>query len=277
MKTTTTAARPQRPQAIVALFVLVAGLMFWLASGTAHAAPPAGTVIGNQATATYNDAGGTARSATSNLVQVTVSQLKAFTLTADGARTASSGQPVYYPHTLTNIGNGTDTYTLVAPATGGAFTHTGLAYYADADGNGVPDSGTPITGPITLAAGGVFRYVVGGTVPGSATNGQTGTIIVAVSDTQVTTISNTDTTTVANSAITVTKAMSQTSGPSPSVGNVTITLSYTNSGSAAATAVQLRDVIPVGMTYVPASGRWSVTGATVLTDLDNTDNQAGIV
>lgn len=278
MKTTTKAARPeQRSQAFFAWFVLVAGLMFWLASGMAYAAPPAGTVIGNQATATYNDASGTGRTATSNLVQVTVSQLKAFTLTADGARTAQSGQQVYYPHTLTNIGNGTDTYTLVAPTTGAGFAHTGLAYYADANGDGVPDSATPLSGSFSLAAGGIFRFVVGGIVPGSATNGQTGQIIVAVSDTQVTTTQNTDTTTVANSAINATKAMSVASGPSPGAGPITVTLSYTNAGSVAATNVQFRDVIPTGMTYVAGSGRWSVTGATALTDADNTDNQGGIV
>lgn len=279
MKTTPKAERPmQRSQAIVALFVLVAGLVFWLASGIAHAAPPAGTVIGNQATATYNDAGGAPRTSTSNLVQVTVSQLKSFTLTADGARTASSGQQVYYPHTLTNIGNGTDTYTLNALTTGGAFAHTGLAYYADANGDGVPDSATPITGTVNLAAGGVFRFVVGGIVPGTATNGQQGTIIVSVSDTQVTTTTNTDTTTVANSAVAVTKSMTPPSGPSPSAGALTVTLAYTNAGSVAATNLQLRDVIPAGMTYVPNSGRWSVTGgATVLTDADATDNQSGIV
>src|SRR5207344_481060 len=74
MKTTPIAAQPvpDRKQALVSFFVLVAGLLFWLASGTAHAAPAAGTVIGNQATATYNDAGGTPRVATSNLVQTTV-------------------------------------------------------------------------------------------------------------------------------------------------------------------------------------------------------------
>jgi uncharacterized repeat protein (TIGR01451 family) len=282
MKTSTTAARPapQRSQAMVAFFVLIAGLVFWLASGTAHAAPPAGTVIGNQATATYNDAGGTARVATSNLVQTTVSQVKSFTLTADGARTASAGQTVYYPHTITNTGNGTDTYALNAATTGGAFAHTGLVYYIDANGDGVPDNFTPITtsGPIAMA--GIFRFVVAGTVPGSATNGQTGTIIVSVSDTNTptaTTITNTDTTTVANSAINVTKALSVTSGPSPNAGPITVTLSYTNSGSAAAANLELRDQLPAGLTYIPNSGRWSVSGATVLTDANAADNQGGIV
>jgi len=125
---------------MLSLIVLVAGVMFTLASRTAAAAPAAGTVIGNQATATYNDAGGAPRTATSNLVQTTVSQVKSFTLTANGARTAAPGQTVYYPHTITNTGNGTDTYTLNTPvATSGGFTHTGIAYYIDANGDGVPD------------------------------------------------------------------------------------------------------------------------------------------
>ena len=46
---------------VVASLVFVAGALFALGSTGAHAAPAAGTVIGNQATATYNDAGGTPR------------------------------------------------------------------------------------------------------------------------------------------------------------------------------------------------------------------------
>ncbi|QJR14860.1 beta strand repeat-containing protein [Usitatibacter palustris] len=270
MNTNTTAKReaPSR-SAVVAMFVLVAGLLFGLSTGRAHAAPPAGTVIGNQATATYVDAGLTSRSTTSNLVQTTVSQVKSFTLDSPGFRAASAGQTVYYPHTITNTGNGTDTYTLNTPvATGGAFTHATPVYYIDADGNGVPDNFTPITttGPIAMA--GVFRFVLAGTVPGGATNGQVGTMTASVSDTTPTTLTNLDTTTVANAAIAVTKSLSVTSGPSPGAAAITVTLQYTNSGSAAASNFELRDVVnPLnGFTYVPGSGRWSGTGATALTD-----------
>jgi hypothetical protein len=42
-----------------------------------------------------------------------------------GRRAHRDRKTVYYPHTLTNTGNGTDTYTLNAPVAGGAFTHTG--------------------------------------------------------------------------------------------------------------------------------------------------------
>jgi uncharacterized repeat protein (TIGR01451 family) len=281
MKTTTQArSSGEMLRPWVALLVLVAGALYALGATNAHAAPAAGTVISNQATATYNDAGGAPRTATSNLVTTTVSQVKTFTLTANGARTAAPGQTVYYPHTITNTGNGGDTYALNPPTStnfaGPGAPHGSLAYYIDANGDGVPDNATPITTSGALAAGGIFRFVVAGTVPGGAASGNTANIGVSVTDTNATptTLTNTDTTTVANSVIVVTKALSSNSGPSPA-GPITVTLSYTNSGTASATNVQLTDVLPAGMTYVAASGRWSVSGATVLTDANDGIEQAG--
>lgn len=269
MKTTTTGwawmsvGRSSIPRLIVATLVILAGLA-WMRPASASA--PAGTVIGNQATASYQDASGTSRNSTSNLVQSTVSQVKSFTLTANGAKTGAPGQTVYYPHTITNTGNGTDSYALNAATAAGGFTHTGLVYYIDANGDGIPDNFTPITSTGPLPAGGTFNFVVAGTVPAAATAGQTGTITVSVSDTTPTTLTNTDTTTVANSSINVTKAMSVTAGPSPSAGPITVTLTYTNAGTQAGTNLVLTDAIPSGLTYVAGSGRWSVSGTTPLTD-----------
>lgn len=246
-----------------------------LAMPYAHAATPAGTVIGNQATATYQDATGTARTTTSNLVQTTVSQVKSFTLTANGAKTAAPGQTVYYPHTVTNTGNGADTYALNAPTTGGGFAHTGLVYYIDANADGVPDNFAPITTTGNLPPGTQFNFVVAGVVPAATAAGQTGTIIVSGTDTGANTLTNTDTTTVANSVINVTKSLSVTSGPSPSAAPITVTLTYTNSGTVAAANVVLTDALPSGMTYVANSGRWSASGATALTDTAGGD-PAGI-
>ena len=262
---------------IVTKGLAAALLLGWLgfAVTAAHAAAPAGTVIGNQATASYVDTSGTTRTASSNLVQTTVSQVKSYTLTANGAKTGAPGQTVYYPHTITNTGNGSDTYALNAATAGGGFTHTGLVYYIDANGDGIPDNFTPITSTGVVPAGGTFNFVVAGTVPAAATAGQTGTITVSVSDTTPTTLTNTDTTTVANSAINVTKAMSVTSGPSPSAGPLTVTLSYTNTGTQAGTNLLLTDALPSGMTYVAGSGRWSGSGATALTDAAGGD-PAGI-
>ncbi len=216
---------------LAALALVALGVGFTPPDGQAFAAPAAGTVIGNQATATYTDAGGTTRNATSNLVQTTVSQVKSFTVAASGARSASPGQTVYYPHVITNTGNGTDTYALNAPVAGGAFAHTGLTYYIDANGDGVPDNFSPIATSGPIAAGTQFRFVVAGTVPAGATLGQTGTITVSVSDTTPTTdTSNVDTTTVSDCSLNVTKAMSAISGASP-FGPITVTLSYTNAGT----------------------------------------------
>lgn len=264
------------------LLSIVTIAIFALAAMPVHAAAPAGSVIGNQATATYTDAGSVSRSATSNLVQTTVQQVKSFTLnTTPQTRTAAPGSTVYYPHYITNTGNGSDTYSLTAP-TSGSFAgapggpHTGLAYYIDADGNGVPDNATAITTSGPLAAGGIFRFVVAGTVPASSSDAATATITVAASDTGTNSASNSDTTTVANSVINVTKSLSVSSGPSPSTGNVTVTLSYTNSGTSVANTVTITDALPASMTYVAGTGRWSVSGATALTDAaEATPEQGG--
>ncbi|MEO5694031.1 MAG: hypothetical protein ABIQ72_12975 [Usitatibacter sp.] len=255
---------------IKAWLVVLAGAMFAFGMGLANAAPPpAGAVIGNQATATYNDTGGTPRVATSNLVQTTVSQVKSFTLTASGTRTAAPGSVVYYPHTIQNTGNGTDTYAL-NPLTstnfGAVGPHTAMAYYIDADNNGTPDNATPITTTGPLAANGIFRFVVAGTVPGAAAAADSATITVSASDTTPTTLTNSDTTTVATSVINVTKSLSVASGPAPNAGPILVTLSYTNSGTSPATNVQLTDNLPPDMIYIANSGRWSVSGATVLGD-----------
>ena len=262
------------PLSLVGIFAV---LMLWLGLAVpgAHAAPAAGTVIGNQATATYQDAGGTSRSTSSNLVQTTVSQVKSFTLTADGAKFAAPGQTVYYPHTITNTGNGADTYALAAPTTGGGFTHAAPVYYLDANGDGVPDNFTPITSSGPIPAGTQFTFVVAGGVPAATAAGQTGTLTIGASDTGGNSAANTDTTTSANSVINVTKAMSSTAGASPSAGPITVTLSYINSGTAAATNLVLTDALPSGMAYVAGSGRWSASGATALTDAAGGD-PAGI-
>lgn len=262
------------PRLLTAVAVCAAALF------TFHTAdaqtPAAGTPIGNQASATYLDASGTSRTVTSNLVTTIVQQVASFTLTTDGVRTAAPGGQAVFPHTLTNTGNGTDTFPLSLTNLGGDnFDATGLQIYADADGNGVPDNFTALATTGALAAGGVFRFVVVGNVPGTQVGGDFSLIRVDAASTfdGAQTAFNTDRINVTgNAVIGVTKAISQSSGNSPS-GPYTYTLSYTNTGNTPATALRLEDVIPAGMTYVPGSARWSVTGGTVLTDLNNADAQ----
>jgi uncharacterized repeat protein (TIGR01451 family) len=245
-------------------------------SGHAVAAPPAGTSIGNQATASYLDATSTPRTATSNLVTTIVQQVGSFTLTADGSVLVAPGGQAGFPHTLTNTGNGSDTFSLTAANLGGDdFDLAGLVIYADANGDGVPDNFIAINTTGALAAGAAFRFVMVGNVPGIQTAGQLAeaTVTAASGFDPGQTAFNTDMATVTgNAVLNVTKAINQPSGASPS-GPYTYTLTYTNTGNATATSVSLTDVIPAGMTYVPGSARWSVTGATALTDANNADAQ----
>src|SRR5689334_24391184 len=143
----------------------------------ATAQTAAGTSIGNQASATYTDSSSVSRTATSNIVTTTVQQVASLTLTANGAKTASPGSSVFYPHTLTNTGNGSDSFTLsLAPAQSGAFTLTGTHIYLDANGDGIPDNFTDLNGTsVTITPGAVnaFKFVITGTVPSGATAGQT--------------------------------------------------------------------------------------------------------
>ena len=249
-------------------FALLALALLFLCCGTAFATPPAaGTSIGNQASATYSDASGTSRTVTSNTVQTVVQQVASTTLTANGAKTATPGGMVYYPHTVTNTGNGSDTFSLVAAnVAGNTFNTTGLAIYAD-NGAGQP-TGAAITSTGVLAAGASFHLVVAATVPSTATAGQTSALTVTAtslfSSTQ--TAINTDTTTVTtNAVVNVTLSVSASSGAAGS-GPYTYTLTYTNTGNTTATSVVLTDTVPAGLTEVANSGRWSVTGATALTD-----------
>ncbi|MFS2037071.1 beta strand repeat-containing protein [Polaromonas sp. CT11-55] len=255
---------------IVGLFVAFALVM---AGTAAHAAPPpAGTSISNQASATYSDASGITRTVTSNVVQTTVQQIASLTLASNGAQNATPGSVVYYPHTLTNTGNGTDTFNLTTSNTG-AFSMASVQIFAD-NGSGSP-TGPAITSTGALAAGGLFKYIVVATLPGTATATQTNTITVtgtSVFD-NTKTQSNTDVTTATtNAVVTLTKSASVSSGAAGTA--ITYTLTYTNTGNSTATAVAITDVLPAGLTYTAGSARWSVTGATALSDSGGSSGSA---
>jgi uncharacterized repeat protein (TIGR01451 family) len=240
----------------------------------AIAAPPAGTTIGNQATATYQDAAANSYTVTSNPVTTVVQQVAGLTLTANGTRVAAPGGQAVFPHVVTNNGNGTDSFTLSAANIGGDdFDVSGLTLYVDADGNGVPDNFTPVTTTGPLATGASYRFVAVGSVPGTRLAGDVSTITVnavSVFDAGQSAVNTDQVTVTSNAVINVTKSINAPSGASPS-GPYTYTLAYTNSGNATAGSVRLTDLIPAGMTYVAGSARWSSTGATVLSDADSSD------
>ncbi|WP_334119566.1 beta strand repeat-containing protein [Limnobacter sp.] len=254
----------------------IAFMLVWLKD--AHAAPVAGTSIGNQASATYTDGSQTTRTVTSNTVVTIVQHVASLTLTADGNKNVTAGGQVSFPHTLTNTGNGVDQFSL-ATVNSGAFTFDQVKIYADLDGDGVPDNSSEISNTGDLAPGQAYNFVIVGQVPTTASSGSANDITVTATSgfDSTKTASNTDTTTVSsNAVVNVTKSIDVASGSAGS-GPYTYTLTYNNTGNSAASNLVITDDIPDGMTYVPGSGRWTSTGATVLTDLDATDDQGGIV
>lgn len=242
---------------MVGLFMAV---LLALTGMAAHAAAPAaGASISNQASASYTDASATPRTVTSNVVSTTVTQVTSMTLVSPGAQTATPGSVVYYPHTLANTGNGTDTFNLTSSNTGG-FSMTGVQFFAD-NGSGTP-TGPAITSTGPLAAGASFKLIAVGTLPNTATATQTNTITVTGTSvfTPAVTASNADVTTVTtNAVVTLTKGVSVSNGLPGTLA--TYTLTYTNTGNSTATAVAITDVIPTGMTFQAGTARWSVTGA----------------
>lgn len=263
----TRSKRSLRRQAWSLVFATIAQIV--APSLSPAAAPIAGSTIGNQASATYTDASNTPHTATSNVVLTVVQQVAGLTLSADQTKAGSPGAQVVFPHTITNGGNGADTFTFsVAQLTGDNFDLTNTAILADANGDGLPDSSTPITTSGLIAAGAKFQFVVVGTIPSSSTTSQVGQVSVTATSTfdVARTATNTDAVSVSSNAVVrVTLAVSPSGGPSPS-GPYTYTLTFTNTGNATATNLVLADALPTALNYVAGSGRWSVSGSTALTD-----------
>ncbi|MGZ5642122.1 MAG: SdrD B-like domain-containing protein [Usitatibacter sp.] len=252
------------------------------ASYGAHAGPPPGTIISNQASAS-GQAGPTPFTAISNTVNATVgggavggfSAVLAATTLVD----SQPGATVLIAHTLANTGAFADTYTITATDLNlGSWSFTSITLFPDANGDGQPDGVVPLANPQALAPGQVLRFVARLVVPAGAplktandvrisATSAGGAAIAPIIDRVSLPDSN-----LPRDCGLVTKMLSKDRGPSPA-GPVTVTLAY-GSCDQARSRLNIIDRLPAGMRYVAGSGRWSGTGATVLTDaIVGTDRQ----
>lgn len=243
----------------------------------ALAATPAGTIIKNQASASYKDSNGVVRYTTSNIVETLIQQVAALQLTQDQNRPVAAGNQVFLPHTVTNTGNGADSFNLsvINNTISDDFDLTGLAIYADENQDGQPDIYSQVFVTPSIPMQGAWSFVVSGMVPPGMAAGSDAslTIIAASQFNSLLNDTNTDTVTVTNDAVMeLTKSISANAGSSPD-GPFTVTLNYRNSGSGDATNVTIIDALPAGMNYVADSGRWNLTGNEILTDVNSTDVQ----
>jgi len=260
-------------------------MVFGLISNNAYAqqsTPPANTTIGNQATATYTDNGGNQRTVTSNTVETVVQQVAGVTVSSGLNKSVSPGGTVTYPHTITNNGNGSDSFNLTAvDADNGNFdiTNANIEIYPDADGNGVPDNNTPITSTPNINAGDSYGFIISANMPASATDGQFEDIGLTASsvfdqnegNTPPAQATATNKATIAEDAVIDVQKSVSTSTAQPT-DEVTFTLTFSNNGNADGTNLEITDPIPSGLTYVAGSGNWSGSGSALTDAADGNEN-----
>jgi uncharacterized repeat protein (TIGR01451 family) len=177
---------------------LAAGLLattsLSLAAPAFAAGTPAGTVINNSATATYDLPGGGQDSVTSNVVSLTVDELLDVSVAStDGGDVAvvpaAANQVLTFR--VTNAGNGSEAFRLTARdnAGGDDFDPAATSIVIDANNNGVYDPGVDtvyVSGsndPVLAPDGSALVFVLS-SIPAGATNGQRGRVdLIAVAAT----------------------------------------------------------------------------------------------
>jgi hypothetical protein len=169
-------------------------------AAVAGAAPtPAGTVIQNTASITYQDVNGTSYSNSSNTVSTTVQNAPSLTVATNGAgtggtgaQTVAPGQVVSDTYTLTNTGNNSGTFAVTAGASGvtGSGNDNGSAgtvqyVYNSTTYGSVASLNTALAGASVAPNAAVtitVQYTLSGTppnVPGDVTTALQGTLAYA--------------------------------------------------------------------------------------------------
>lgn len=212
-----------------------------------------------------------ASSATSNEVRVTVSTgyAVAWVSTPGTSDSVSPGSTKYYPYQLINNGNRADRiYFSTANVTG----TWGSTIFWDKDGSGTYTAGdVECLDTIGLLPGSTHHFLLAISVPAGAADGSSSQIQVTAKDaygsgtndnwpsaTNDDTLTHSITATCAAAMISVVKStITETNKPGASI---TYTMNITNNGSAAATNLQLVDVIPENVTLAGAANG---AGATI--------------
>ncbi len=247
-------ARRGRPAAgWAAALLAVLGL---LAAPTLEAqGTPAGTQVRNWAMLAF-DAGGQSYVAASDTVDFLVGQVAGVNLQPPRFSIGAAGTAVVFAHTLTNLGNGTDSFTVSAVSVRG----WPVTLYRDWDGDGLLGADDSLlTGPVPLAPGSAASLLARVAIPGAASPGVSDTITVTATSRFSPAVSSSvqDRLDVSSApvAVSLTKLVDR---PTAAVADVlTYTVDYAVSGSAVASAVQLADSIPAGTSYVPGTMRWN--------------------
>ena len=247
-------ARRGRPTAgWAAALLAVLGL---LAAPTLNAqGTPAGTQVRNWAMLAF-DAGGQSYVVASDTVDLLVGQVAGVNLQPPRVSIGAAGAAVVFAHTLTNLGNGPDSFTVTAVSVRG----WPVTLYRDWDGDGLlGPNDSLLTGPVPLAPGSAASLLARVAIPAAASPGVSDTITVTATSRFSPAVSSSvqDRLDVSSApvAVSLTKLVDRPTAVAADV--LTYTLDYAVSGSAVASAVQLADSIPAGTSYVPGTMRWN--------------------
>ena len=257
---------------LITVLVLAMAASFAFAAGT-----PAGTVISNFATGEYKDANGNAMaSVTSNTVTTTVSQVAGVDISDISDATTAPGGSATYAATITNTGNGTDSFGLsIAETENDGGDHT-VTIYFDTNGNGVLDPGetTVVDSTTALAADADYDVIIlvqnNSTYNSGSDSSSVDVTFTATSDFNNSVSEDEEfTSTVVAPELVVTISVDNDS-PKP-LDVVTVTITGENNGSAVAEDVIFSAPIPANMTYVPGSLKITTSARTDAGDADSSD------
>jgi len=247
----------------------------------AQALTPAGTVIGNVATATYYDEDNNKYTTTSNLVQTTVKAVCGVDVAGGGSKEGVPGQTVYISFTVTNKGNAQNTFDLSVEDTSTSDTDYATKIYLDENQNGVVDPGESEVSSVTLGMGETANVIVAVNVSPTAKNNDSDEFslkAVGKNDSDCIDSSTATVTVIADALIQANKSVDK--DVAQPGDTLTYTISFKNVGTKPAKGVSVKidgnnktgllvsDKIPTGATFVSNSGSGEPSGEVVY----STDN-----
>jgi len=249
--------------------LMVLALVLILTAAVSAVGTPAGTIISNTATLTYNDGNGNAMPmVTSNTVTTVVSQVAGVDVSpATSSEVGFASAQLVFPTIIRNTGNGTDSYALALSGVPAGWT---AVIYRDDNGDGILQSGetTVVSNTGSLGHETEYKVLVKITVPSSVADGAVANVTLTatsafnsgVHDTSVMTV------TINQAVVDVVKVASITN-PKPG-DEITYTITWENTGSADAHELVITDPINMNLTYVAGS---------MVYDGDTTDMNPGVV
>ncbi len=218
---------------------------------------PAGTVIKTVATATYKDIGGTDMpGVVSDTAYTTVDQMPGIDLTPTSYyKIVGDSVNVDYAFVLTNTGNGTDSYDLTTLWQHNGSSGWSLAFYLDADKDGVPDNtGSPITSITNLPMSRDTGFVMRVFVPLGTANGTIDTVqLKAESQYAIANPAYGSAVAYSRDTLEVRKVewvkSKEATGTTKPGDVVEYEIKFVNTGSSTAKNVTIRDILPNNLTF----------------------------